>query len=318
MRRLEHSQPYALQTDQQRQKSTPLMSPTFPCPNQNRGQLKLTDASITSVSVVIPVFNSGSDAIRAIASVQGQHGVRVHEIIVVDDGSTDDSAQLITSVGAKSGIPVKVHSIQNGGAANARNFGMSQCSGNFLAFLDSDDRWLPEKLDKQMAIFGMRPEVGMVGCLTNMGAKQYSVVEPGSAATSDISLFAQLFKNHFQTSTVIVRRSVVDQVGGFPLGQRHAEEGDFFNRIAASSPCVLLREVLVDYSNGKGGFGESGLSANLVAMERGELRNLWRAYRRGHCNALTYACASTFSMLKFLRRLLIKSWRKALIGSQAA
>ena len=104
----------------------------------------------------------------------------------------------------------------------------------------------------------------------------------------------------------MIRRSVLDQVGPFPTGQRHAEEGDLFIRVAAHSPCILLNEVLVDYNAGKGGFGVAGLSADLVAMERGELANIRRAWQRDNCGLAVYVAASALSLLKFIRRVLIR------------
>ena len=122
-----------------------------------------------------------------------------------------------------------------------------------------------------------------------------------------ISARAQLFKNFFQTSSVVVRRSVLEQVGLFPAGQRHAEEGDLFLRIAAHSTCILLNEVLVDYNHGKGGFGVAGLSADIFRMERGELANIRRAWQRADCSFPIFAAATLFSLVKFMRRLLIRT-----------
>ena len=107
-----------------------------------------------------------------------------------------------------------------------------------------------------------------------------------------------------------MRRSVVESVGLFPNNQRHAEEGDFFNRVAARYKCVLLSEVLVNYSGGKQGFGERGLSANLVAMEKGELLNILRAYRRRDCGFGFFGAAVAYSMLKFARRIIVTYLRR--------
>lgn len=146
----------------------------------------------------------------------------------------------------------------------------------------------------------------MVGCLTTMGGNRLGP----AGGVRQVGLRDQLFKNHFQTSTVVVRRQVVEDVGAFPQDQRHAEEGDFFLRIAAKYRCLLLSDVLVDYDNGKQGFGASGLSANLVAMEKGELSNIRRAYLRGDCSFALQALAVGYSLLKFGRRVLINFIRR--------
>ena len=261
-----------------------------------------------TVGVIIPVFNSGRVAIGAIRSVVAQTKVSVQEIIVVDDGSSDGSADFLRKACRDLSIPVRILSIPNGGAANARNHGMQNCDCDLYAFLDSDDAWFSDKLERQVPLF-TDPTVGMVGCYTTMG-RGTALRSIAGGISRVIRLRQQLFKNYFQTSTVIVLRDVVEAVGPFPLDQRHAEEGDFFNRIAAHYKCVLLTEVLVDYGSGKPGFGASGLSANLAAMEKGELCNIRRAYRRGDCGFGLYAVAISYSLIKFLRRILISLLRR--------
>ena len=260
---------------------------------------------VADVAVVIPVFNSGTDAIGAIRSVQAQT-VQAREIVVVDDGSTDGSAAAIAAAVEASTPPVRIVRVPNGGAASARNTAILQTSARYVAFLDSDDRWLPDKLARQLSILEARPEVGMVGTRTTMKATLVDRRIDSMGPEMRISARAQLFKNFFQTSTVLVRRSVLDDVGLFPAGQRYAEEGDLFLRIAAHSQCILLNEALVDYAGGKGGFGVAGLSSNIWRMERGELANIHRAWRRADCTLAVYALATVFSLLKFMRRVLLR------------
>ena len=257
------------------------------------------------VSVIIPVFNSGLGAVAAIRTLRAQT-VLPKEIVVIDDGSTDGSAATIAAAVGDGAPPVRIFSMANGGAANARNSGIVRTMSTYVAFLDSDDGWFPSKLEKQLSILERRPEVGMVGTRTTMARTLADRPLDMQALELKISVRAQLFKNFFQTSTVVVRRSVLDEVGLFPAGQRYAEEGDLFLRVAARSPCVLLNEVLVDYNNGKGGFGVSGLSENIYGMERGELANIRRAWQRGNCTFAVYVAATAFSLAKFLRRFLIR------------
>lgn len=261
-----------------------------------------------TVGVIIPVFNSGRKAIRAIRSVVAQVNVSVEEIVVVDDGSSDDSIDFLRCACRNFSIPVRILSVSNGGAANARNYGIYNCGCDLYAFLDSDDTWFNHKLACQIPLFS-DPSVGLVGSLTTMG-------HTGASGSHNrellqiISLRQQLFKNYFQTSTVIVRREVVQAVGPFPVDQRYAEEGDFFNRIAANYKCILVPKVLVDYDGGKQGFGASGLSANLIEMEKGELRNICRVHSRGDCGFGLLVVAIFYSLIKFVRRISIFSLRR--------
>lgn len=261
-----------------------------------------------TVGVIIPVFNSGRYAIHAIRSVVAQTYGNIQEIIIVDDGSDDDSAKFLHEACDGLSMPVSILSIPNGGAANARNHGMQNCSCDLYAFLDSDDTWISNKLELQLPAF-IDPSVGLVGSLTTM-PRCKALCHSVSGFYRIIDIRQQLFKNYFQTSTVIVRRNVVKSIGSFPKNQRYAEEGDFFNRIAAHYKCVLISEVLVNYGGGKHGFGESGLSANLVSMEKGELVNILRVYLRRDCGFGLFLAAVAFSLIKFARRLIVTNIRR--------
>ena len=257
-----------------------------------------------TVSVVIPVYNSGASAILAIESVLSQT-YQCNEIIIVDDGSVDCSAELIRCYFLNQSEILQIHSIGNKGAAGSRNFGISKAKSDWIAFLDSDDIWLPTKLEIQVGEIKKDSTISLLGTLTNMQGFQVKLL-PSGEMLSIVSSRTLLFKNYFQTSTVIIRREILEDLGGFPEGRRYAEEGDLFMRIAARYKCALLNEVLVDYSGGKRGFGTSGLSANLWCMEAGELNNIWRAWSRGENGAFLTCVALTFSLTKFFRRLLIR------------
>lgn len=258
----------------------------------------------SSVSVVVPVYNSGATAIFAIESVLSQT-LPCAEIIVVDDGSTDRSADLLKHRFGDRCERVQIHSIENRGAAGARNFGISMATSDWVAFLDSDDIWFPAKLETQFSELKRDARIRLIGSLTNMQGFSIYPSRPRERLTV-IPFRTLLFKNYFQTSTVVVCRAVLEELGSFPEGRRYAEEGDLFMRIAAKHKCVLLNEVLVDYAGGKRGFGASGLSANLWRMETGELNNIWGAWARGDNGLFLTSAALTFSLIKFFRRVSIR------------
>ena len=257
-----------------------------------------------SVSVVIPVYNSGNTAIHAIESVLSQT-TPCAEIIVIDDGSTDGSAELIKDRFRDRSELIHIFSIENGGAAAARNFGISKSNSEWIAFLDSDDLWFSNKLEVQLNEIINDPAISLIGTLTTMrDFFTYSSRPRGRLVV--IALRTLLFKNYFQTSTVILRHTVLRELGGFPSNQRYCEEVDLFMRIAAKYKCVLINEVFVDYAGGKRGFGAMGLSANLWAMECGELRNIYRVWYRGSSGVVVAGAALAYSVVKFLRRVFIK------------
>jgi len=110
------------------------------------------------VSVVIPSYNYGRFLAEAIASVQGQT-VEDLEIIVVDDGSTDETPDVLARI---SEPRLRAIRIANSGISGARNAGLELARGEFLAFLDADDRWLPHKLERQLGMFASEPSLGLV------------------------------------------------------------------------------------------------------------------------------------------------------------
>jgi glycosyltransferase involved in cell wall biosynthesis len=250
------------------------------------------------ISVIIPVYNSGKSAISAINSVINQN-FSCHEIIVVDDGSTDDSLSILTNY--CSNIPnAHIFSIKNSGAGGARNYGILRCSGNWVAFLDSDDVWMPHKIQTQVNVLEADPSISLVGSLTSMQNFSNRSFDSHSRRIGFINL---LFKNYFQPSTVIINRAILSQLGLFPYGRRFAEEGDLFLRISSKFNCILVNEVLVDYCGGKSGFGSSGLSSNIIKMEMGELNNFYLCFKRGDIGILLFFLATNYSILKFIRRL---------------
>lgn len=259
------------------------------------------------LSVVLPVYNSGGSAIQAIASVVAQ-GYSNTEVIVVNDGSTDDSlSQIVAYIESiDSDLKFKVFSQLNGGVSAARNRGIREASGEFIAFLDSDDQWIEGKLRYQMDFMAKNEDVAMTGTLTD--TKPFNLFLR-SRDYCHIVFWNQFVTNSFQPSTVIVRSKVLDEVGGFPLNRRYAEEGDLFFRLTHSFKCVLLNRVFTYYGDGKGSYGESGLSGDLEMMWAGELLNAVACYERKHISSIFLILYLIFSFLKFSRRRIITKLR---------
>ena len=111
------------------------------------------------VSVIIPAYRAAGTIRRALDSVFAQT-TKAHEIIVVDDGSPDDLADVVRQYCPS----IKLLRIANSKTAQARNVGIEAAVGDFVAFLDADDSWHPQKLERQLAIFSTYTEVGNVAC----------------------------------------------------------------------------------------------------------------------------------------------------------
>ena len=160
----------------------------------------MTSNSLPRISAIIPAYNSARYVGRAIESVLAQ-SYPVCELFVVDDGSSDDTAAVV----AQYGPSVTLIRQANGGPGAARNQGAKRASGEWLGLLDADDKWLPHKLEQQIA-HTQNPLVGIV----------QSSVEDGPNTCPDDLTFARLWqRNCIANSSVLIRKTAFDGVGGF-------------------------------------------------------------------------------------------------------
>lgn len=202
-----------------------------------------TTDTVATVSVVIPAWNAAAFVRRAIDSALAQTW-QAREIIVVNDGSTDATAEVLGTYGAA----VRVVSQANGGLSNARNRGIREATGEFVALLDADDWWLPEKLARQVELMRRRPELGF--CSTRARIVAPDGVETGTwdCPTIERSLLSTLFLRNGAIpgsgSGVLVRRALFDRVGLFDETLRSLEDIDMWMRLAAVSAYGCIDELL--------------------------------------------------------------------------
>jgi glycosyltransferase involved in cell wall biosynthesis len=191
------------------------------------------------VSVVIPCYNGAPFLREALASVLAQTR-SVLEVTVVDDGSTDDSAEIAASFGS----PVRVIRQSNCGESVARNRGVRESRGDWIAFLDADDAWLPDRIEAQFA--QCPPDAVAMHCnLIFFGAENYTTRIEETPAHLRYSLAELCCRNWFHTpSAMIVRREVCPP---FPEEIRYAEDLLFFLEIVQSGRVILCTAPLVRY-----------------------------------------------------------------------
>lgn len=237
------------------------------------------------VSVIIPCYNHARYLGEAIASVEAQRYPH-HEIIVVDDGSTDETAAVATRYPG-----VKYIWQRNQGLSAARNTGIRHSEGTFLVFLDADDRLLPRALEVGLLCLQARPDCAFAsGHYRYIGADGSLLVEhPQDRVTRDHYL-ALLCGNYIgMHATVIYRRSLFDRVGGFDTTLRACEDYDLYLRIARQFPIFCHDEVVAEYrQHGANMSGNPELMLNQVLrVLRRQQPHLQgdparqRAYRRG-------------------------------------
>jgi len=168
-----------------------------------------------TVSVIIPAYNSERYVADAIKSVLAQ-SYRPTEVIVVDDGSSDGTARVVQGFGNS----VRYLHQDNRGEPAARNLGLRHAHGEYVAFLDADDLWLPDKLELQMEYFASHPNCAVI--YTDMGTfDDTGVVDPSVKVRFNITfpsgmIFAPLFRETlFGSGSVVFRKICLDQVGYF-------------------------------------------------------------------------------------------------------
>lgn len=202
------------------------------------------------VSVVVPVYNNRTTVADAVRSVFAQTAVPA-EVLVVDDGSTDGSAEVVEQ---EFGGRVLVIRQPNGGPSRARNTGIDAASQPLVAFLDADDVWHPRKLEVQYAVLTRDGDVGVVAADWVRRPEEWPG-PPSAWVEEPVSYQDILVLNRFQTSTVLARTKLVRAVGGFDPAVDGAEDWDLWVRLAAQSkvvkiawPLVVYRDVATGYS----------------------------------------------------------------------
>lgn len=203
-----------------------------------------------TVSIIVPTYNRAGLLPRALDSILAQTCAD-WEIVLVDDGSTDETPETAARYARRVGERFVYLRQRNGGSSRARNTGIDASRGRFLAFLDSDDEFLPRKLERQLAFFDARPQLGFVysDCafvdldgvrhdsafdekLPMARRVPFQAIAPGFRVVNG-DLFDWLIREYFLPTIVgLVRRAVIDRGLRFPEGRAYAEEWLFYLQIA--------------------------------------------------------------------------------------
>ncbi|MCP5327359.1 MAG: glycosyltransferase family 2 protein [Sinobacteraceae bacterium] len=263
----------------------------------------LQESGTPSVSVVVPTYNYGRFLPRALDSVLAQ-SFAPSEIIVVDDGSTDDTRDVLTRYRE----PVQVVHQTNRGLPAARNAGIRLARGELIALLDSDDAWHPNKLQQQIALWRRHPECGAIGCGVQVvdaeGRPIRTVLFEDAAGDANDRVHRIALRRSWvggSGSGALIPVETFRQVGGFDESLSAAEDWDMWLRIAAKYPVRNVREALSQIWDHRGGTfrGVAKLRINQMAVlgkiEREPSLRLSAATRRRiHAMILSDAAGEAF------------------------
>lgn len=245
------------------------------------------------LSVIIPCFNCYKTIEQCVDSVVSECEANSlnYEIICVNDGSTDATLSVLERLSGEN-ANMKYFSQENAGPSSARNNGVKQSTGELIAFCDSDDKWIAGKLAQQIAYLKEHSDVDFISAKYGNGKL---------GKTQRITYLNEVFHNFLCPQTSVLRRYIFDNYH-FPEKQKYSEDMFFLLDVMQKHTCVYLaiRSTIPVFE--KRIFGESGLSAHLWEMEKGELRNIRYARRLRKISLLIFVFACLWSFTKFLRR----------------
>jgi glycosyltransferase involved in cell wall biosynthesis len=253
-------------------------------------------------SIIIPCYNCEKTIKRALDSVVAQT-FDDYEIILVNDGSTDNTELVIKEYFVDKDVKYMYFYQENKGVAYARDFAVSNSSGKYLAFLDSDDSWHEDKLKIQYKyikklntqFISVRYTYDNFISVDEIKVKRFSIKE-------------FLISNRTSTPCTVLSRQIYDEVNGFDLNLRYSEDFNLWLKVTSIEPLVMLDVPLVKLY--KNAYGESGLSSKLWEMEKGELFNYKYCYTKGYINIIQFVFFIQYSLLKYLYRVLKSSFNK--------
>lgn len=264
-------------------------------------------SQVPTVSVLIPTYNSEQTICRALSSVFAQT-LQPIEVIVVDDSSSDGTVSLVKRFCSKlkPGFLKIVELGSNYGVYHARNVGWDMACGEFLAFLDADDSWHPQKLEIQARYMAKHNELTLTAhkcvCLSEYNAHP---IVPQQWNIAIISAWQLMISYQFWTPSVMLRTEIPYR---FDPQKRYSGDRMLWIELLFNGHKAARLELSLAYLY-KAPYGESGLSSCLWETEKSELDNFTQLRKMGVLNRGQEIALKSWSLLKYVRRLYI-SWRR--------
>jgi glycosyltransferase involved in cell wall biosynthesis len=203
---------------------------------------------MATVSILIPTYNCAALLERAVRSVAAQTlAPEAMQVVIVDDGSSDDTAERVAALQRELALPILYERQANAGPSAARNRALASAGGEFIAFLDADDVWLPEKLQRQLALFD-DPRTGLVYCdVAFVDAAGRAIADyPRRIHLTSGDIVLSLFLDFFLlTSAVVMRRELARRENGFREDLPVGEDYDFFLRALRHCDAGVVGEKLL-------------------------------------------------------------------------
>jgi glycosyltransferase involved in cell wall biosynthesis len=221
------------------------------------------------VSVIIPTYNRAKILPRTIESVLNQT-FKDFELIIVDDGSTDNTKQTVGEFQKRDSRVKYIWQENFGAPAGPKNTGIKNAKGKYIAFLDDDDEWLPEKLERQIKLFSNSSgNLGFVGCnILVVEEKTKKIIKKLKMPSYPKEIFLKkLLEGNFifTSSSILIKREVLNKVGLFDTNLKYADDWDLWLRISENFSFDFVPEYLLKYY-----IHQKGITINLKPFQEAE------------------------------------------------
>ncbi len=226
-----------------------------------------------AISVILNTYNSERFITKTIASVLQQTYTHF-ELLVIDDGSQDHTLDLLYTI-ATQDDRIRIHTYPNGGIAKSRNRGLSHATGEYVAFLDHDDLWEPQKLEQQLLALAACPDAGFAYSWVNMIDEGDHLIRGLAPVCYRGDIYLKILERNFimTASNPLIKRDCLVKIGGFDEAIYGADDWDLFIRLAQNYPAVLSECYHIGYRVVAG----SG-SGQVAKMEAGCLQVVEKAF----------------------------------------
>ena len=229
------------------------------------------------ISVIVPAYNAEKTILSTLESIQ-QQTYQDLEIIVINDGSTDRTFDIVNNI---EDSRIKIFNYPNGGISKARNRGIIQANGEYISFIDADDIWTIDKLEKQLAALENNLQASVAYSwvavmLENPDNHEATAFFSGKKVTFTGNIFAPLLLENFigNGSNILVKKEAIAEIGEFDSTVNSCEDWDYYLRLAAKYQFALVPEHQVIYRKTAG-----SISSKALTIENKGLRVIEKAYQ---------------------------------------
>jgi glycosyltransferase involved in cell wall biosynthesis len=225
-----------------------------------------------TVSVIVPAYNVENTIVETIHSIQAQT-FSDFELIVINDGSTDNTVEVVSQIQEPR---LKIFSYENGGLPVARNRGIQRATGEFITFIDADDLWKPDKLERQLNALREHPEAGVAYSWTAFIDENSNFLFAWKPLYFEGDVYPQLLVRNFISSgsNIMVRRQFIEAAGEFDPSLKSVEDWDYYLRLAALCPFALVPDYQILYRR-----SSQSMTSKVEVMEQANLIVIERAFQ---------------------------------------